>query len=133
MEEQPSDSSEESSDNEEPTERPVPGLRKNICYYKVKLYSNGGKNPNKIFQSLFRKWFTIMKRGKPTFIVHSYQDLSNSDAIHDKTNITANLQDLRKYFIGIKLKSTPGDVWFRIRCGFDDLPEDMKNAIDWWF
>ena len=126
-------SDEETDDEEEPIERPRPRNRTNVCYYKVKLYSNGGDNPNKVFQLLFRKWFTVMKRGVPSFVVYSYRDLANSDAIQNKTEITAKLQDFRKYFIGIKLKSTPGDVWFRIRCGFDDSPEDMRDATDWWF
>ena len=128
-----SDSDVDSPEEEEPTECPRPLERENVCYYKVKLFSDGGNNPNKIFQLLFRKWFTVMKRGVPSFIVYSYRDLTNSDAIQDKTEITAKVQDFRKYFIGIKLKSTPGDVWFRIRCGFDDSPEDMKDATDWWF
>ena len=74
-----------------------------------------------------------MKRGVPTFVVYNYCNLTNTDAILDKTNITANLQDLQKYFPGIKLKSTPGDIWFQIQCGFDDLLDDMKDATDWWF
>ena len=126
-------SDEDTGDDDEPKERPRPRNRTNMCYYKIKLYSNGGDNPNKVFQQLFRKWFTVMKRGVPSFVVYSYRDLTNTDAIQNKTDITAKLQDFRKYFIGVKLKSTAGDVWFRIRCGFDDTPEEMRDATDWWF
>ena len=128
-----SDSDEDSTDEDEPKEKPRPSPRANVCYYKVKLYSNGGTNPNKIFQQLLRKWFTVMKRGVPSFLVYNYRNTSATDAIQDKTDITANLMDLKKYFIGLKLKSTPGDVWFRIRCGFDETSADMKDATDWWF
>ena len=136
--EESEDDSEESSDSnedtdDEPQDRTRPSTRENIFYYKVKLYSNGGSNPNKIFQQLLRRWFLIMRRGVPSFIVYSYRDQSNSEAIQDRANITANLQDLKKYFIGLKLKSTPGDVWFRIRCGFDGTPDEMRDATDWWF
>ena len=128
-----SDSDDDSTDEDKPKEKPHPSPRANVCYYKVKLYSNGGTNPNKIFQQLLRKWFTVMKRGVPSFLVYNYRNTSATDAIQDKTDITANLMDLKKYFIGLKLKSTPGNVWFRIRCGFDETSADMKDATDWWF
>ena len=47
-----SELNEEPSEDDKPKERQRPSLRENVFYYKVKLYSNRGNNPNKIFQQL---------------------------------------------------------------------------------
>ena len=131
-----SDSSIETSDlssDEETVARPKKIKRTNAVYYKVKLYSPGGKNPTKLMQQLLKSWFKAVKACSSTFVVYEYSNTAKNKVIQMKYDITSNIQFLKRLFSGLRLKKIPGDVWFTFLAGYDEQEGKFKDNTDWWY
>ena len=113
--------------------RPEKVQQTNVIYYKVKLYSSGGRNPTKLMQKMLRTWFKTIKMCSNSFVVYEFCNNARTRAIQLKTDINANLQFLKRFFSGLRLKTIPGDVWFTVLVGYNESEEDFKDNTDWWY
>ena len=44
-------------------------------------------------------------------------------------DISTNLQFLCKYFLGVRPRSNAGNIWFQVKLGFDEQPEEVPKGI----
>ena len=126
-----SDSSDPSTDK--PIVRPKKKKRTSIIYYKVKMYSPGGSNPAKLLQSLLRAWYKAVQACPDSYVIYEFQNKGRTKAITTKHNITSNIHFLKRFFLGIRLKTVPGDIWFTILAGYKETEDEHKENTDWWY
>ena len=107
--------------------------RNNVVYYTVKLYSKGGRDPLKLLQLNLQTWFRTMKSGANSIIVYDPKDTNPPSAITSHLDISSNLQQLRKYFIGVRPKTNTGDIWFQVKIGMNKLEGEFNANTSWWF
>ena len=94
-----SDNKSDSSSEEETIAPPETIKRANAIYYKVKLYSPGGRSTTKVLQQLLTKWFKSVKACSSTFVVYEYHNSAKTKAITSRHKITTNVQFLKRFFL----------------------------------
>ena len=84
--------------------------RNHKILYTMKLHTNGGIEPLKVLQRTLQDWFKTMKSCVNSFVLFETADGDAVIGRHDQ--ITSNLQFLKRFFRGIRLRTGTSDVWF---------------------
>ena len=74
-----------------------------------------------------------MKSGASSTVIYEPGNNNTSNAITSLTDISSNLQQLRKYFIGIRPRTNPGDIWFQAKIGINESEDEFHANTSWWF
>ena len=113
--------------------KPAKIIRKNNIFYTVKLYTKGGGKPLKTLQLVLRTWFKTMKSGANSTVIYKPGSKNTSTAITSPMDISSNLQQLWKCFIGICPRTNPGDIWFQVKIGINKSEDEFHANTAWWF
>ena len=84
-------------------------------------------------KKLLCTWLKMIKMCSGSFVVYEFRNAAQTRAIQAKTDINTNLQYLKRFFSGLRLKTNPGDVWFTVLVGFNESEDEFKDNTDWWY